>query len=270
MLPYLTLFGRTVSTYSLFAVVGLLAAVFYYKRLARVPRQEAADVDLAFAWGLLGTFVGAKLLSLLTQLPSLIRDWPYLTEQPALFLDKYVYAGFVFYGGLYGALAATWLYARHARISFGVVLRPLLPAIPLLHAFGRIGCFFAGCCYGHPTDGPLGVVFHRSEVAPNGVPLLPVQLFEAVGVFLLFAVLAILARRGVHSQVLLIVYLLCYGLLRFCLEFFRGDAYRGSLWGLSTSQYFSLFSVAFALILLWRYRRGGAACKKTIPRDEAV
>ena len=103
--------------------------------------------------------------------------------------------------------------------------------ITVAHAFGRIGCFFAGCCYGRETDSVLGV--HFKYVSGNR---LPTQLFEAAFLFLLFAVLTLLVLKW-KCPYTMSVYLVAYGIFRFIIEFFRGDD-RGQIFGgaLSPSQ----------------------------------
>lgn len=128
--------------------------------------------------GLHRALVGAKLLYLATVLPNFLHDLPLLRQAPRDFLAHYLLGGFVFYGGLFGALLAAFLYCRTSRISFSAVLTQLLPVIPLIHAFGRIGCFCSGCCYGRPSQ-RFGIAFSHALAAPNGVKLLPVQLYEA-------------------------------------------------------------------------------------------
>ena len=119
----------------------------------------------------------------------------------------------------------------------------------LAHGFGRIGCFLTGCCYGRECSS-LGIAFAHSEIAPNGVPLFPVQLVEAACVLGLSLVLASMARRGRPGREMLAVYLISYGALRFILEFFRGDGYRSFLLGLSVSQLIAVCTVLFAAFLL--------------------
>ena len=257
MLPYLTIFGRQLPTYGLLAALGVLLALLYLKlRTRSLPGPEEADYQLAFLFAGLGAAVGAKLLYLLTVLPELIRDLPLLGEEPLTFLHTYLSGGFVFYGGLYGALAGLWLYGRVSRgKSMDAYLNRLFPCFPLVHALGRVGCFCAGCCYGRVTDSALGVAFHLSPNAPNGIPLLPVQLFGAGFELALFALCAGLARRGVGGRRLLGLYLLLYAPARFLLEFFRGDAARGFVGALSVSQLISIPTALLGLWLLWRGRQ---------------
>ena len=147
---------------------------------------------------------------------------------------------------------------KQRRLSFDSLGRDLVPALPLFHAFGRVGCFLAGCCYGIPAPaGWLGVTFPASAVeAPSGVPLLPVQLYEAAGCVLLFLLLDHLTDRGWPGGRLLALYLALYAVFRFLLEFLRGDAVRGSLGPLSTSQVISLAVLAGVLLAeLLHHRR---------------
>ena len=258
MLPYIEVFSRRIPMYGLMAGLGVLLAVLYVKRAEkRYPALET-DAELAFVYGIVGAFVGAKLLFLCTVLPELRADLPYLWTQTAAFLKKYLSAGFVFFGGLYGALAAALLYARLTRTSAEKLLNMLLPAVLLIHGLGRVGCFCMGCCYGKPSE-KWGVLFSRSEIAPSDVPLLPIQLYEAAGVLLLFGVLAHMGAKKANGFRMLAVYLLAYSILRFGLEYLRGDAYRGFLLGLSVSQMLSITSVLLAGFLLLRLR-GKRAC----------
>ena len=253
MLPYITVFSHRVAMYGVMAALGAVLAVLYLRRAERHFPQTAADAELVFVYGLIGMFVGAKLLSLLTVLPELRADLSLLATDTGAFFHKYLYAGFVFYGGLYGILLAVWLYAKLTGGHFALLMKAFLPVVPLIHGFGRLGCFCAGCCYGKPSE-HLGIAFFYSEIAPNGVRLLPVQLVEAALVFGLFFLLWRMSRYGVDGRRMLGWYLLLYSVGRFLLEFFRGDAYRGFIGLLSVSQVIALLSIQVGGLLLWRTR----------------
>jgi phosphatidylglycerol:prolipoprotein diacylglycerol transferase len=127
----------------------------------------------------------------------------------------------------------------------------LAPAVALGQAIGRLGCFAAGCCFGTPSNVIWAVTFHdegaRALVGvPLGIPLHPSQLYESLGVFILLAwLLNVLKRRRFPGQVF-VFYLFGYSVLRFCLEFMRGDLARGTVFGgaVSTSQFIAIL-VAF-------------------------
>ena len=228
--------------YGIMAGVGVLLAVLYLKHAEKRCPELEADVELAFVYGIVGAFVGAKLLFLVTVFPDFWADRHYLCTQTAAFLEKY-------------------LYARAAKVPAQRLLSILLPALPLIHCMGRMGCFCAGCCYGKYSE-KWGVYFSQSEIAPHDVPLLPVQLYEAVGALLLFAGLAYMGAKKADGKRMLAAYLLAYGIMRFVLECIRGDAYRGFLLGMSVSQIISALSVVLAAILLCLPDR-----KKDISRD---
>lgn len=249
MLPYISVFGRVIPLYGVMVVAGALVSILYVKLCEKRRDFPAADTELAMVYGVIGAFVGAKLLWLLTVLPELWADLPMLFSEPSAFLVKYMYGGFVFYGGLLGALFAAWIYCRVNKLSFYSLAKSLMPIIPLFHAFGRIGCFCMGCCYGCPSE-TFGIAFSVSEIAPNGIPLLPVQLIEAAAEGILFVLLAWMAEGKFSGKTMFCTWLISYGILRFVLEYFRGDDYRGFLWSLSVSQVISLIVIAFAALLI--------------------
>lgn len=254
MLPFLS-FGRwTLPTYSLMILLGAAAAWLYFHRRLRVRGENPGQAEQAFWFALLGALVGAKVLYLLPRLPQLLADLPLVLEQRALFAARYLTGGFVFYGGLLGALGSVWLFCRVRKLSFARLTADLVPAVPLFHAFGRIGCLLAGCCHGIPA--PAGCWGVTSVLVPEGTVLVPVQGLESLGCLLLFLLLDRLARRGWQGDRLLVVYLCLYAPLRFGLEFLRGDAARGFLGPLSTSQVLALGTFAAALaVFLWQRRR---------------
>jgi phosphatidylglycerol:prolipoprotein diacylglycerol transferase len=100
------------------------------------------------------------------------------------------------------------------------------PALALYGALARFGCFSAGCCHGKPAwDLPWAVVFDHpaSSSIYRGIPVHPTQLYEAAGDLVIFSLLIALRNRPAFKGALIWVYLLAYGLLRFCVEFYRGD-----------------------------------------------
>ena len=125
--------------------------------------------------------------------------------------------------------------------------------MPLAHGVARIGCFFAGCCYGKPTSLPWAVTFRHPETLayPVGVPLHPTQLYSSLGNFLIFLILLLLNRSGRFPGRLIFFYLLIYGLLRSFVEVFRGDKRGAPLFDfLSTSQTIGLTAAAVAAVCL--------------------
>lgn len=146
--------------------------------------------------GAVGALVGAKLLYLLPLMPRLAVELPLLWEEPGEFYARYLSGGMVFYGGFFGGVAAAWGAAKYLRLRLSDFFPVLVPALPLVHAVGRVGCFCAGCCYGRAAPPPWGIAFTHAIAGPNGVPLLPVQLWEAGAELVIFAFLLWYAGRG--------------------------------------------------------------------------
>lgn len=122
-----------------------------------------------------------------------------------------------------------------------------MPPLVLCQILGRIGCFSAGCCHGKPAWGlPWAVIFDNPASASlyKGIPVHPTQLYEAGGCLVILAILLVLFYRPAWKGTLVWVYLLSYGLLRFVVEFYRGDM-RPMVGAFSLNQ---LICVAFVII----------------------
>ena len=261
MLPFLHIGPLTIPLYGLMITTGVAAGALLIWLRSRSLHFNFEDGLYTLAYGMVGMAVGSKLLYLIQSLPQLPLYVDEIRADPTQ-LFSLLTSGFVFYGGLIGGIAGVLIYSRQYHIPFRESIDRLAPVIPFIHAFGRIGCFCAGCCYGIPYDGPLSVTFTQSIAAPNGVPLFPVQLLESLLLFGLAAGLLLYERRAKQPRSLIAWYLLGYGLIRMITEAFRGDQVRGIYWLLSTSQWISVLMIAIALALLLRRPR--------IPESEPI
>ena len=133
---------------------------------------------------------------------------------------------------------------KDIRVEVCSIADLVMPSVALAQGFGRIGCFLAGCCYGMPTHSHFAIVFHDSDFAPNNIPLVPTQLISSGLDFLHCLLLLYAAKKCKKQGQVVSLYLICYSLGRFVLEFFRGDLNRGAVGSLSTSQFISLFIFA--------------------------
>lgn len=239
----LTVFGLTIHGYGLMIGLGIVASLLLSWRRARARGLSEEDVTSVTVWALLGGFLGAKLLFILTELPTFLRN-------PRAFLT----GGYVVYGGILAAVPVLIFWSRKKKSSTLAWMDLLLPGVALAQSLGRIGCFLAGCCYGKPTDSPLGVVFPVGSLAPAGVRLLPTQLFSSAGDLMLCALLLLAEGKDKREGATTGRYLLFYGVGRFLIEFLRSDE-RGNVGVLSTSQFISLFVVAAGIILLTQIGR---------------
>jgi len=246
MYPYIMAGGYSLPVYWLTALLGLSFAAwltFIRNRVYQLPRDDVLHIGVL---AIVGAVIGSKLLYLLTVLPWLVANAKLWLSAPEMLLS----GGAVFYGGLYGALLAAWLYCRKYRVDIAGAAALYTPALPLFHLFGRLGCFFTGCCWG--VEWRHGVVYQEALAAPNGVPLLPVQLIEAGMLLLIFFFLLLTEARLREKQLLLPLYLALYSAGRFILEFFRGDELRG-IFLLSTSQWIA--AATLALLSVWYFRK---------------
>lgn len=171
--------------------------------------------------------------------------------------------GATFYGGLIGATAVFlaiyfgvghFLFKDKLHIrEFNRMLSLIMPCIVVAHGFGRIGCLFDGCCYGAVTDSPVGIPMYVNGVWESRVPI---QLFEAIFLFVLFAVLLVLLLKF-KCEYTASIYVISYGIWRFAIEYLRADAERGAsgISFLTPSQLTAIFMIlaGVALIFLYRY-----------------
>lgn len=255
MIPTFELWGRTFSVYQIMSLCGIFAAGGYACRSAKRRGKSDNDMIILLLVSAIGVVIGMHLLYGLTNLPLALR----IVRTPGTVTDfrsflqaaVMIFGGAVFYGGLLGGLLAGFLYCRWKHMDAALWSDLAAPAIPLFHFFGRIGCFLGGCCFGIPWK--PGFVYRYSLIPEaNGVPRFPIQLVEAGWNLCLFAVLALLQRKGKCRGHLLQLYLLGYAPARFLFEFFRGDRLRGIWFGLSTSQWISLVLILIVTVrLLW-------------------
>ena len=231
----------TIYGYGLMIGIGILAAYLNTERMARKYGLDPEPVINILIVGVGFGIVGAKLLYYITILDEIIKN-------PRLLLD--FANGFVVYGGIIGGILAAMIYCRVKKLPFLKYFDLLMPSVALAQGFGRIGCFLAGCCYGKETESMIGIVFHDSAYAPNGVSLLPTQLISSGLNFLHFVLLVWLTKKKKGDGQIAGLYLVLYSVGRFILEFFRGDLIRGSVGGLSTSQFIAIFVCLAGVILI--------------------
>lgn len=266
MRPYLFQVGDTgIPTYWVLVMIGFAAAIYFvWKESRRDGLDPNPLLDLCLIL-LVCAIVGARLMHVLAEEDPLAPGRPILyryLEHPGEAL--YVWNGLAFFGGFLLCLPAAWIYLGLRRLPRGEVFDIFGVAIPLGLFFGRLGCFFAGCCHGKPTGLPWGVAFSdlRSLAAPLGVPLHPTQLYEALFGLALFFLMWFQKRawRRFPGQVFL-SFAALYSAGRFLLEFLRADN-RGMHFDglLSSSQIVAIGVFVPAVIALaWLDRRRRAA-----------
>lgn len=242
--------------YGMWIVLGLCVAVCLGWRLMSSFQLDLDNFILISCCTGLGSIIGAKILYLAVSWKNI--DFSRLMEPT--YWNQLMNGGFVFYGGLAGGLLGGICCPKIFKINIKEYINIGIPCIPVVHAFGRIGCYTVGCCYGVPYSGIGAVVYTNSVIAPNNISLFPVQIVEAAlnlciaGILLYY----IYQKKSVRKNSLLI-YLTLYAIIRFILEFFRfDDGERGIIFGISTSQWISLLLICGVFL----YRR---ISKKYVP-----
>lgn len=264
MYPYITVFGKQYGTYALMALCGALVTGVFMCYLARRRGLNDNESIILLLWTAVGVLVGGTLLYGITNL-HLLKTVLASSDIKSFFKNLMtMFGGSVFYGGLLGGIAVALFTMKKRRMDMTVYADMLTVCVPLFHAFARVGCFLGGCCYG--IESAFGFTAHNNPLVPaiNDVSRFPVQLLEALLNVVLFFVLWYLYRR-IHSEgrfagKLIFVYLLLYAVMRFFDEFLRGDAIRGFIFGLSTSQFISCILFAVSGVVLIAH---GVQVKKT-------
>lgn len=253
MLPYIEIFGFPLPMYGVMAVVGFVLAVILAMSLAKRYDLPPSDVLFASIYCAIGVVVGAKLLYFITKLPEFIKNFQVFLDNPFGVL-VYVFGGFVFYGGLIGGALGVIIYCKQFKMSVKPFMNVAAPAIPLMHGIGRIGCLCAGCCYGMEYDGIFAITYPENEFTKDmsGVSRFPTPLVEVAVNMILFVFLYFYVRKEKRKEgKALGIYLIVYSIMRFILEFVRGDLVRGGFLGLSTSQWISIALLPLGIYLLF-------------------
>lgn len=252
MHPHLIEFGRfSLPTYGVIAASGLILGLLLNVRLAvrdRINEDKAWNLGVI---AILAAVVGSKLLFIIV-------EWDFYSTHPRALLDSsFIQSGGVYYGGLIGAIVASVIYMRLAKMPVLRTCDAFAPGVAFGHGLGRLGCLTAGCCYGAPTNLPWAVIFTNPLAAtgagtPLGIPLHPSQIYEFLAEMVITSILLLLWRRRSFAGQIIGAYAFLYGVARFFLEFLRGDPGRGSAFGgmLSLTQ---AISIVFVIVggILW-------------------
>jgi phosphatidylglycerol:prolipoprotein diacylglycerol transferase len=246
----------TIHTYGAMYALGILAAAglseYLYRRKGGEP---GVIVDMALPV-MIGVILGARTLFVIVE-----RE--YYLQNP-LEVTMIWNGGLVFYGGLIGGTIAFIILCRVKKLPLLALADIVAPGVALGHALGRLGCFFAGSCYGKPTDVPWAVVYkdpHSMAAGILGIPVHPTQLYSAAFLVVLSGILIFIGTRTAFQGQVAAAYGILYGTFRFFMEFLRGDP-RGTISlgviTLSTSQAVSLMLVPLSIGIYVYLKKKGA------------
>ena len=243
MYPYEIAFGMDL--YSILLTVGVIVCMLFIRLQADWRRMRARLQNLI----LVGTVA-----AVVTGFGFAILFQAFYNYMASGVFEIVSNTGATFYGGLIGGTAIfilTYFIAGHFLFPDGYHVRhfravsDLAPAaITVAHGFGRLGCLMAGCCYGAKCD-----AWYCIEMAHLGYKVVPVQLFEALFLFALSAVLLILFRKGKRYE--MPIYMLAYACWRFVAELLRSDDRGATLVDfLTPSQLISVLLLTGGAVLL--------------------
>ena len=269
--------GLPIKTYGFCMALGFLAAWQVLSWLCRRTGRQSEPLSNLLMLMLFSGIIGARL--------EYVREfWSREFASDPLSAFKVWQGGLVFYGGLILAIAVFLVWCRVRRERVAPVADLFVTVIPLAHAFGRVGCFFFGCCYGRESACACAVAFPRHspawnaqvgagkilQTAQSSLPVLPTQLFEAAAVLCLFAVLLFVFLRNWRRRPGFTTgcYLAGYACIRFSIEFLRDDM-RQLFGEVSIGQVVSigLFALGITFILVSVLRSRAENCKISGPTN---
>ncbi len=253
----------TIHSYGLMIALAILvAALGLYREAPRENINPDHMLEAVVVTPLIGLF-GARLLYMLL-------NWDIYSGR---FFSQFFtrFEGLSFYGGLFGGMAALLIWSYRRKIGFLKMADLLAPYLILGYAFGRIGCFLNGCCYGREATVPWAF----STIVSDTVLRHPVQLYAALGAILIVFILKKLRPHRPFVGFVFLSMFTLYGLLRFSTEFFR---HGHAVWiGLTDAQLFSLALVFLSLVAILVFINPGellfkspAKSKKTKKKNKAA
>lgn len=254
----------TIYWYGVFMALGFTFGLLNLIWLGRSRNYDTQFCSDLMFWLMISGIVGARIAYVL-------ENWSEYAAAPhTIFLINQ--GGLVFYGGFVAAGAAIVIFALKKKVKILPLIDFVITSVPLAHAFGRVGCFLNGCCFGKCTNLPIGVRFPKpsppwfeqwshniiAKTATLSASVHPVQLYSSACNFMIYIVVLLVYRRSKRAGVTLAVYLMLYSVGRFVLEFFRGDhGERVSVGALSIAQFISIpiFILGLALIVATRKKQ---------------
>ena len=283
--------------YGIFIGIGFLVSFCLLLKLKKYASLTSDQIYNISMIALFAGVIGARIFYV-------VQFWEQFRGRGILAILNVHEGGLVFYGGFILAFTAECIYAKwptvrrmlglkekkpadgaepRKDISILALLDILGPAMALAHAFGRVSCFMQGCCFGKPAPNgfPVAVccpaespaAYRYPSLLPGtsgSVPVYPVQLFESAGNILMCIILLLLLRKRKYAGTIGGVYLILYGVMRFLIEFMRGD-HTDSILGLTPSQFIAVaIAIPGGIIVYLTARKLGRKQEKKPEEGESA
>lgn len=242
----------TIYTYGFLIACGALAGFVYTAYQAKKQFNTSVEtVQTLIILIIAAAVIGGKFFMI-------FEDPKFYLNDPSQLIRNFS-NGFVFYGSLIFAIPTMLIFFRYHKLPVLPMLDIMAVTTCIVHAFGRMGCFMAGCCYGLPHHGPFAVTFTdpHCSAEPLHTPLHPTQLYSVTMILAILAIILFVSRRKQFAGQLFMLYLMLYAIGRAIIEVFRGDLERGFIIDgiLSNSQFISILVFFLSLVIyirLWK------------------
>lgn len=255
-----TIFGYTVQTHAVISLIAIILAMGVAYSLTRGTNYQGHIADFII-WGVIGAIIGARVWHVF------IFQWPTYRAHPLEIFAVWA-GGISILGAIVGGGVALFLYCKRYKLDFLDLADYFSTALILGMGIGRIACYMAGDAFGIPTHSDFGTVFPKGTIAYytfGSQPLWPAIAWEIQGDFVIFAILFFLLYRRLSKGMILWLFLLLYGALRFSLGFVRGDSPKLA-WGMNGGQFTTLaFMIVGVIAILITIARNGLYKKADSP-----
>lgn len=226
---------ENIPIYGTFILLSLLINCILIFFLGKIQNIKKNIILCSLTYEMIGIITGAKLLNMIQIEGN----------------TSFYYAGFSAYGGVIGGILALIIFSNLYHISFKKMLSIYVPVLPLLYSISKIGCLFAGCCYGIEYTGLGSIVYEYSKEAPLNIKLFPVQFVESIVNLIIFISIMIIYKKNKDDIKLIgYIFLLC-GLSKFVLEYLR-YSFQGCI---SSTQCISLMFVFIGIFIILKWRK---------------
>ncbi|OVE81700.1 prolipoprotein diacylglyceryl transferase [bacterium K02(2017)] len=237
--------GRPIHVYGLMIALAFLLGMKWVKRESEREELDVNKVMDMFFYLMIAGLAGSRIFFVMHSVNNFWAD--------PLVLFRVWEGGLVFQGGVIMSTLVAFIFVWYHKLPYFKTFDVFMPALSIGHGIGRLGCFFAGCCYGKQCDPnfPLALTFPDIEnnIAPVGIPLYPTQFMEIGGELIIFSLLVLLRHKKPFNGAVFLTYLILYSILRSITELFRGDLDRGFVIDnlLSNGQFISILTIVFSI-----------------------